>query len=478
MAKLLDKYKNSKKYPYEESVERINGYSYYNKLLAGEHFDAFALKGDRNFTIGYAKLRYVVCNFAGLVSKVSADFLFGKEAHVIAEKNKEWIEELFFKNKMRTKCYESSITNSALGDSVFRVRAKDNEIVIEEISPDIYFPHIYGEKIKAQPNVEEIAWIQKDANIEYLLREIHGPGFIEIKAYVTDSGKIDKEIEIEEYNKIFGTNYKKLEATNIPYNLIVHIPNYRLKRGYFGTSDYLDIDELVFALNNRMTKIENILDKHSDPILAIPEGVLDEDGRVKRESLTMFEMDSEGNKPEYIVWNASLESAFKEVDKIVEMMLLFSETNPDVFGLSKGSAAESGRALRMRLIRTIAKTFRKQLYYRQGLQEISMIAQELAKANGYTVMGKKISGDIEIPEVKFGDGVVVDERDVVETESIKLENGTTSKKRAIMRQEDVNESEADDIIEEIKSQDSVDIGGFRKFVMDSGEKINEKGDQQ
>jgi len=65
----------------------------------------------------------------------------------------------------------------------------------------------------------------------------------------------------------------------------------------------------------------------------------------------MFEMDEAGNKPEYIVWNANLDSAMKEIDKMVEFLFMFSETSPDALGLGKGGQAESGRALKMKLLR-------------------------------------------------------------------------------------------------------------------------------
>ena len=34
----------------------------------------------------------------------------------------------------------------------------------------------------------------------------------------------------------------------------------------------------------------------------------------------MIEVAEKGEKPEYIVWNASLEVAFKEIDKLVEFL--------------------------------------------------------------------------------------------------------------------------------------------------------------
>ena len=71
-------------------------------------------------------------------------------------------------------------------------------------------------------------------------------------------------------------------------------------------------------------------------------------------------------------------------------LFLFSETSPSAYGLDKGGVAESGRALKFRLLRTIAKKHRKQLYYDDGLKELLTTAQEFAKANGLTCDDVKV----------------------------------------------------------------------------------------
>ena len=144
-------------------------------------------------------------------------------------------------------------------------------------------------------------------------------------------------------------------------------------------------------------------------------------------------------------------NAFKEIDKLVEFMFMFSETSPDVLGLGKGQA-ESGRALKIRLLRILAKRNRKQLYYDQGLKETLLIAQELSKAKGYTVNGVKAKDEPTIPHLKWSDGVVNDAYEDTQVETMKQETGLTSKKRSIMKLEGVEEEGAEDIIKEIDSE--------------------------
>lgn len=442
-----------KSFPYPSHSVRIGLYSQYQQLLEGQHWDAFAVQGEKDFSERYKRLRYVVCNFAGLVSKVIADILFGEGIKISGGDNQEWLEDLYFKNQMQTLNFESAMSNSAKGDALYKILVRDNEILIDDVNPSIYFPHINLANPRRKPEVEELAWTEMIGKTKYLIREIYIPGFVITKVHELDGkNNVDHEITVDDYNKIAGTNYVASVETGIKKNLLVHVPNYRYSGRYFGVSDYLDIQSLQFALNNRITKIDNVLDKHTDPILAVPEGILDEEGNVKKKYLQMVELaNKDVPKPEYIVWDASLESAFKEIDKLVEFLFMFSETSPDVLGLGKGQA-ESGRALKMRLLRTIAKKNRKQRYYDQGLKETFVIAQELSRAKGYTVNGKKCPSDVITPSLTFADGVVNDTVEDTTVETMRLEAGITTKKRAIMKLDEVEEAEADEIVKEINAE--------------------------
>ena len=454
-------FKGAKKFPYEEDKERLQSYEVNQKLLEGDHFEAFAIQGEKEFTDKYNRLRYIVANFNGLVAKVAADFLFGEDATFQADKNQEFIEGLVFKSKFNVQLLESAISNAACGDDVFKIRVEDNEILIEEVDPAIYFPEINVRNPRQKPAVQELAWVDTwkvdDKEVNFLVREIHTAGLITIRIFTLNADTTigTEMVDIDGYNTLYGTNYVSEAKTNINVSTLVHIPNFRYKgsRNFFGVSDFIDLGSLQFELNNRLTKTGNILDKHSDPILAVPEGVLDKDGRVKKEALEMIELGEDGELPQYIVWNASLDNAFKQIDKTIELLAMFSETSPDLVGLGKNGLAESGRALKMRLLRTIAKTKRKQRYYTQGLQEIFEVCQLLSIHNtgvGVTYMDKKIQcTEVEQVTIKFADGVI---NDIVEDTDIaikKIDAGIMSKKKAMQLLDGYNEGDAEAELEEI-----------------------------
>lgn len=463
-------------FPYAESQHRLANYDYFNRLLMGDHFSAFGIKiDDEDYNRAYAKLRYVRVNFAGLLSKIVADMLFGEPIIVKDKENQDFIDALWTENKMDVQCFESALGNSALGDAVFKVRVgkrKPNDtkstIIIEDITPKIYFPNINGFNVRAEPSYQEIAWTFTSGNKTYLRKEIHKPGLIENKVYEMQGNKIMAEVGLE----ILGEAIAPQVPTGIEEYMIVHVPNWKTGDKYFGISDYYDLDALFYGINHRMSQIDNILDKHGDPILMAPPGVLDKKGKLNKKALGVIEVvDNDTPKPEYIVWDASLENAFKYIEKLVEFFYLVGEVSPDVLGMGEG-VSDSGRALKFKLMRTIAKVARKRLYYDAGIKQVIYVAELLAKRHNLSVGDETFKGEPTRPEIQWADGLPIDSSEAIDTETKAIDAGLTSKRDAIMRIYQVDEETADEMVEQINEETSIkvpsmDTGGTsRDFLGD------------
>ena len=459
--------------PTANDKARLGNYNYFEQLFLGQHFEAFAIKIDsQQYKKDYARLKYVACNFAGLLSKVMADMLFSEPPTISTEEgDQEFLDNLAWENKLQVQFYESALGNSYFGDGLFKVRigkrrAVDPKptVIIEDITPKIYFPNIDGYNVRQEPDKITLAWTLKIGDKEYLRKEIHEPRKIHNELWLLKGNEIAAQANISELG-IEGLQEE--EDTKIDDLLVIHVPNWKTGATHFGISDYNDLTSLFYAINNRMTKTENILDKHSDPILALPEGVLDEEGQVKKSQLHMFEVpDGAGDKakPEYIVWNASLENNFKHIEKLVEMLFMTSEVSPDILGMGQGQS-ESGRALKLKLLRTIAKSQRKRLYYDHAIKQTLLVAQRLAKAHGAQVMGKTLSGEPVVPDLEWMDGIPIDEMEQVELEEKKIDAGLTSKEDAIMRIEGVDEDVAKEKAKKIKEETAIampEAGSFGK----------------
>jgi hypothetical protein len=395
-----------------------------------------------------------------------ADMLFGERIVFDAEDktNQKWLDGLLDENEFLSQCYESALINSRRGDDIFKLRvgARENipgaksTIIIEQVTAAIYFPVLDTSSSRNTPKEDILAWNFRQNGNDYIHKETHRPGYIfhEIFRYDKATGKLVSPEDVTQFG------FKPVEETKVNYSLIVHVPNVRDGSGYFGTSDYQDLGPLFFALNNRITKIDNILDKHSDPILAVPPGVIDENGSIKKEALGMFEVDNENpgfNKPEYIVWNANLESAFKEVDKIVEMLFMFSEISQDAMGVGQtGGQTESGRALKFKLLRTIAKRNRKKIYYDSAIKKLLLRAMELGKAHGIEINGVKVSKPERIT-IDWGDGVINDETEMVENSVKRIEAGISSRADEISRLDGVSPDDAKKKVVEIDKEGAINL---------------------
>ena len=453
------------KFPYSGAEERLKNYNYFEKLFLGDHFQAFNVRiDDAQYTKNYQKLRYVMVNFAGLMSKVVADMLFSEPIIIKAgEKgDQEFIDALVHENNLNTQFYESALSNSYLGDALLKIRmgkrnASDKKptVIIEENTPKVYFPILDESNVRAEPKKHEFAWKMTLNGKEYVRKEIHEIGKIYNELWtLKDDGTIGDKVDIK---VVLGIDPE--EDTKVDRSLVIHIPNWKTSGRYFGISDYYDLDSLFYAINNRLTKIDNVLDKHTDPILAVPEGVLDEDGKVKRQALNMIEISPEAGKekPEYIVWNANLEAAFKEIDHLVDMFYMVSEISPDVLGMGKGGAVESGRALKLKILRTIAKAARKKLYYDRAIKEAVYVAQLVAKAWNLEVNGLKLKGEPVIPDIEWNDGLPIDDAEAIDDEVKRIDAGLSSTKDSLMRLDGLDEKAAEAKAKEISDEKKINM---------------------
>jgi len=453
------------KFPYASAEQRLKDYNYFEKLFMGDHMAAFNYRIDNpDYNKAYQKLRYVMINFAGLLSKVVADMLFSEPIIVKAgEKgDQEFLDALIYENNLHTQLYESALSNSYLGDAVLKVRVgvldegqKKPTVIIEENTPKVYFPTLDPSNVRAKPKQHEFAWPIEVQGKKYVRKEIHIVGKITNELWtIKDDGTIGDKVDIK---VILGIDPE--EETKIERSLVTHIPNWKTSGRFWGISDYYDLDSIFYAINNRLTKIDNVLDKHTDPILAVPEGVLDEDGKVRREALNMIEISPEAGKekPEYIVWNANLDAAFKQIDRLVDAFYMISEISPDVLGMGKGGAVESGRALKLKILRTIAKAARKKLYYDRAIKETLYVAQLVAKAWNLEVGGKKLTKEPVIPDIEWNDGLPIDDSEQIDDEVKRIDAGLSSTKDSLMRIDGLDEKQAELKAKEISDEKKINM---------------------
>jgi len=108
-------------YPPKGHQERIAAYQRFEKLFLGRHKELYQATPGR-----YQMVRYIVPNFAGLISRLAADLLFGEEPDFVAADENEAAQEALTRiitaNHLHAVNYESALSNSFRGDAVYKAR--------------------------------------------------------------------------------------------------------------------------------------------------------------------------------------------------------------------------------------------------------------------------------------------------------------------------------------------------------------------
>lgn len=427
-------------------AERIERYEKYEKLYFGLNREVFGDLIDPS-----SGSVYIVQNFTRLISEFFSDLLFSEPPSYISDTNQEGLDELVKANQLNTLNLESSISNAYRGDVIYKIR-KDEEgkVIIEDVPVMMYFPTFEEDNINVLKSVT-VAWILEDhMNKKYVRKEIHFRDRIENKLFLLEDQRDSggnfietKEIEVP-LNTLDITVKARMDNPSEEI-LITHIPNYKLSGHHFGISDIQSMESMLNEADYRITKLASVLDKHTDPILAVPEGVLDEFGSVQTGNFSMFEVtSSEGgvNKPEYITWDAQVDAVFKQIDLIAERISMFGRLPNAVINQKEQAAIpEAAAALKLKFLMALKKAERKKVYYDAGLKEV------IRKAG---VLGGVDYGNVQIV---WHDGLPEDELVQLQILALEKQLGVKSQERATkerLMKEGLTEEEINDEIEKVK----------------------------
>lgn len=445
-------------WPPEGHEKRLEDYAKYRSLFIGKHDEVYSRVQQWLDKEVDKSIVYIVANFAGLISKICADLLFGESIRVIVgeedSKEQQAVDLIVTANKLHTRCYEMSLSNSWRGDAVFKARFgkpqawENDQAIIEASTVSGFFPHLNGDNIQEMTGAT-LAWEKEVGDRKYVRKEIHEPGQIRNELWLLDGSRIKQQVPLSTIPEYSGL--PEFQETGYPGLLVEHVPNWRLDDMFWGISDYVDLESMFDELNNRVSKISRILDKHSDPKLILPPGIMRYDEirkvwYVEKESLQLIEVDeTAGDLPKYLVWDAQLEAAFKQIEKLLDFLMMMSEVSPAAFGMDKNGIAESGRALKFRLLRTLAKVNRKKLYFDQGLKNILYAAQVLDVTHG---RGKY---EPHVPRLEWADGLPADPLEQSEIEANRMTAGNTSLESSVRRMDSLTGKELQEEINRIKS---------------------------
>ena len=466
--KIIPMFKDGQYFPSNEHLDRLSKYRKNEALFRGEHYRAFI---DR-FTGSEKELLYISINLPSIICKKSADFLFGEEFRVYSGNGDNTPEQKAFDrfysdNDLNILTYESALSNAYTGDAFIKIRFGQEfggmlpkeldkpRVFIENIDPLTVFPEVYKQD-KSKIKAYHIAVVHEDDDEEsYLYVESHYPSKILYTKYEVTPMLYDAYGEVLQYKIVSEIKkYRHYVNTGVPTHLVVHIPNTAIVGDWGGIDDLTEHHAIIDEINNRLSQIASILDKHADPSMAVPTGLLqeDEDGmasfRVAQDKV--FEvMGKEDVIPQYITWDGQLTNAFTELDKLVDLLLTTAEIPSVALGRGEsGTSGSSGLAIKWRMNSLLTKINRKRQYYHKGLKQVFIIAQMLE--NALEIADYQLT----TPILQFNDGLPKDAMEQTNIASIRTGGAKTmSQKTAIMMLNNMTEEQAEEEINRIKVEE-------------------------
>lgn len=460
-----------KRFPPNESDDmRIKEYEGNRKLFKGEHIEVFEkAKSWLAERFNGEKRLYIAVNYCQVVSNIIADMLFGEPLRICCPDNpalQVQLREMGSNTGLQSTLYESALSGSCQGGAVLKTSwtAKHGSSV-SNIPMRNYFPHLDPDN---QRNLlgATIAWLRRDGDNEYLRREIHTPGHVRQELWKMEGDVPKTQMPLS----TLGIDMQEDIETGCDGLLVEYVPNSRLSDDFWGDSDYMSIRGPLEAINERLSQLHRVLDIHSEPVFVGPPGLLKKDSErqnygYKRSRDTAIEtgdLDT-ANIIRYVTWDAHLSAVFDDIDRLLDALMVCAEISPDMFGMGKSGYAESGRALKMRWVRQLAKRQRREMAY-------DPVVRRLLK--NAAILDAKFGDGTAVRETDkitllWGDGLPNDPKETAEEEALLLSAGISSRRSSYMRAMQAEEEDANREMAQIAKEQKEQADSWR------GEMINE-----
>ena len=477
----IDYFEKGQLFPPQENdtLERLARYSVNTQLFDGKQAKIYQMMlnemerkivGFRRDIIDYP----VILNYQKLISFKTADLLFMEEPLIaINEQDKELVQQISDNSgaddNLMDVMYMGCIDASRYGDSVYHIYRDENQNPkCTIVNPKYWFPIVNVGNIHSIKN-HVIAYMTctnpqaQENNRNYQLNvQIHYKGYYEEKVY-----NLKKETQ---GNKIGDLVSNKRVTTGLKDFAIVTASNQMTSNKATGIDDYKDINQLINEIMVRLSQISKILDKHASPGMQGPDSALTEnqDGEWVIEGGDYFARNSKDDPDiSYITWDGKLESAFNEVTLLLNQLYIMSEMSPALLGdLTESGRADSGTALRLRMIPPLAKAKRLKKSFDKAIKQI------------YVLEGQLYNTSIERTDVSITwmDGLPTDPVEEANIMQIRT-NGkpTMSQERALKT---YDEMEQDEIEEEMVLIKENEMGLNDFLTMGNNEPAEEEQDME
>lgn len=375
-------------YPPKNEIKRRDAYRVNDMLLNDEAWNALPEYKNRvlyvlsNFQTAQREAYFYDANYwADLVEKYQ-ELIYGDAPDYIGTDDTQTatLQETLEGTDFATKAIEGLSDFVALGDWVTKAERTESGTRFINLDPATWYPIVSRENVK-DVKAHVLAWIVtvgKDRRELHV--QIHEKGSYTNRAFAIDRYEADAYYrDANDGRKIacpISTIGKELEQSSTDFTLgtfqtgfddfaIIATANNARTRTIYGASDFDKITESAMEYNVRMTLKNLVLDKHSAPKMYGAPLLGDGDGDLGN----YIEVPSGHTTPNYLVWDASMQSVentiIKTQEDIANLSGLGSLLSSKTFGESQGYDA-----LMIKLAPALMKAARKRAVLEQHLKKL------------------------------------------------------------------------------------------------------------
>lgn len=347
--------KKGAEFPPKSEVLRLDAYRTNQMLMEDEAWSVLSAYKDRvlyllsNFSLGDANAYLFSANYwLDIVDKMQ-ELTYGDPPDITAENRDEDIAALLERTELIGKAKEGVADFVGLGDWVTKAIETKSGYDFINVDPSTWFPIVSRENVK-EIKMHVLAWVAPVGENKFELHvQIHEKGkytnrAFAVRAYNPDSFYIAQSTK----QRVKCPTYElgeELEKSRTEFALgefntglddfaVIASANNASTRKIYGTSDFDRVTDAIMEYNVRQTLKNVVLDKHSAPILSGPP--LHGDTNIGN----YIEVEEGGTVPNYLVWDASMQSVNTMIDglkdDIANLSGLGSLLNSKTFGESQG----------------------------------------------------------------------------------------------------------------------------------------------
>ncbi|RSL29120.1 phage portal protein [Salibacterium salarium] len=442
---------------------------------------------------------YIGVNLADILVTKPADLLVGETPIYETGHNDESAEQQALnkyveQNDLNTVIHESATGNGIRGDSWVKVRygyrqdyselmnvlsteefnafieGVDMEPIIEHVTATDVFPETSQGNAKGFKAVN-IAYVEYVVNWRgeenpYLNVERHLPGFIVYERFRLYENYLEYQygypLQVFTIGKQVPTGRAEdVIETGVSDILVRHIPYKSEDTTWEGVGGLEKIETVLTAINDRMVQIDYVLWKMMDPTAYGPSLEDGAGNNTTKIAGGYIPVGPDEQEPGYMTWDARLDQAFKQLDELIGLAFMKSETPQWLFGTTmagaesggSGTSHTDGAAIKQRFMPILSKVKRIRRYYDRGIRDALWLAQQL----------DVIHGDANFtpvyPKIHWKDGVPANELEQAEIMQIRTgDKPTIDQHTAIKRQDEVDDGQAKETLARIEGDDERESG--------------------